>query len=82
MIGNVGVVLNTLIMSNPYVDKSESVHFLLLQNLAIIGGLLFLQGEKNDEPKKVVLPSETRQEVKSGDSNPGKTGEKSKKKKV
>lgn len=44
---NLGVVLNTLILANPYLDKSENSHFLLLQNLAIIGGLFYLLGQDN-----------------------------------
>lgn len=42
-----GVIINTLLLANPYLDKSENAHFLLLQNFAIIGGLFYLLGEES-----------------------------------
>lgn len=81
------MILNTLILANPWLDKSENAHFLLLQNLAIIGGLFYLLGEptsacnKSDPVAKKVSAQNTHDtsSVTTKDTNKDKNANKKKK---
>ena len=78
--------MNTLLLANPYLDKSENAHFLLLQNLAIIGGLFYLLGEEPIVSAKKVpqaKPEPTSNETLTNSSSnaAGKEAKKDKKKK-
>ena len=51
------MILNTAILTNPLLDNSEQTMHLMLQNVAILGGLFYLLGTESWSTRgKVTLP--------------------------